>query len=151
MAARDIFFEDLEPAYERLSAALVVDRDEMLEFNRRNDPWPFHVDPDAASPFGGLIASGGYLVALMYRLGHTLYNNAEERWRLAGGLGGPIRFQRPVRPGDRLQLKLSVIEKRISSNGRGLVTARHELINQRPEVVYVCDATVVLDRRTSWP
>jgi acyl dehydratase len=34
----------------------------MLAYNRANDPWPIHVDPDTAakSPFGGLIANRGY-------------------------------------------------------------------------------------------
>jgi acyl dehydratase len=41
----------------------------MLEFSRRNDPWPFHVDEAAAalSPYGGIVASGGYIVTLWYR------------------------------------------------------------------------------------
>lgn len=149
MPPRELFFEDLDRSYERVSAEFVVDQDEMLDFNRRFDPWPFHVDEAAAraSPFGGLIASGGYIVALMYRFGHALYDNAEERWRLVGGLGGPIRFQRPVRAGDRLRLRLTIIDTRISSAGHGIVTARHELINQNADVVYVCDASVVLATR----
>ncbi len=151
MTAREIYFEDLDSSYQRLSPEHRVDADEMLEFNRRFDPWPFHVDEAAArdSPFGGLIASGGYIVALMYRLGHVLYDNAEERWRLVGGLGGPIRFQRPVRPGDRLRLRLTIIDRRVSSGGRGIVTARHELINQDDALVYVCDASVVIQTRSA--
>ena len=38
----------------------LVTADEIIEFARRYDPQPFHVDPQAAAagPFGGLIASG---------------------------------------------------------------------------------------------
>lgn len=47
------------------SEETIVDREEMLAYNRRNDPWPFHVDEAAAArtPYGGLIASGRYTVS----------------------------------------------------------------------------------------
>src|SRR3954452_21216280 len=37
-----------------------VERDEIVEFARRYDPQPFHIDEEAAAagPFGGLAASG---------------------------------------------------------------------------------------------
>jgi acyl dehydratase len=47
----------------------------MLAYNRANDPWPMHVDAEAAAqtPFGGLIASGGYTISIMYRLGTQIW------------------------------------------------------------------------------
>src|SRR6516165_6371392 len=46
-----------------------ADKDEMLDYARKNDRSPFHVDEEAArnSPYGGLIASAGYTVTLWYR------------------------------------------------------------------------------------
>ena len=63
---RTVYFEDLDAGSVHLGRECTCDRDEMLEYSRRNDPWPFHVDEAAAaqSPFGGLIASGGYIVTL---------------------------------------------------------------------------------------
>ena len=48
-----IYFEDLEIGSVHLGQESVCDKDEMLEYSRRNDPWPFHVDEVAAahSPF----------------------------------------------------------------------------------------------------
>src|SRR2546430_14694828 len=59
-----VYFEDLEVGSVHLGRECVCDKDEMLEFSRRNDPWPFHVDGAAAalSPYGGIVASGGYIV-----------------------------------------------------------------------------------------
>ena len=64
-----VYFEDLEVGSVHLGRECVCDKDEMLEFSRRNDPWPFHVDGAAAalSPYGGIVASGGYIVTLWYR------------------------------------------------------------------------------------
>jgi acyl dehydratase len=58
-----VYVEDLNVGASWASAEHTVDHEEMLAYNRANDPWPIHIDPDAAakSPFGGLIASGGYL------------------------------------------------------------------------------------------
>src|SRR2546425_4373810 len=56
-----VYFEDLEVGSVHLGRECACDKDEMLEFSRRNDPWPFHVDEAAAalSPYGGIVASGG--------------------------------------------------------------------------------------------
>src|SRR5215471_16347602 len=70
------YFEDLNVGDSWTSAEYAIDHEEMLAYGRANDPWPFHVDPEAASrsPFGGLIASGGYTITLMYRLFHEIVN-----------------------------------------------------------------------------
>jgi acyl dehydratase len=55
-----IYFEDLNVGDSWTTTEHIVDREEMLAYNHANDPWPFHIDPEAASksPFRGLIASG---------------------------------------------------------------------------------------------
>ena len=67
-----MYFEDLNVGDSWTSAEHTVDHEEMLAYGRTNDPWPFHANPEAAtrSPFGGLIASGGYTITLMYRMSH---------------------------------------------------------------------------------
>jgi len=72
MLMKVIYFEDLNVGDSWTTTEHLVDREEMLAYNRAYDPWPFHVDAEAASksPFGGLIASGGYTISLMYRLFH---------------------------------------------------------------------------------
>jgi acyl dehydratase len=74
-----MYFEDLNVGDSWTSAEHTVDHEEMLVYGRTNDPWPFHADPEAASrsPFGGLIASGGYTITLMYRMFHEIVNQPD--------------------------------------------------------------------------
>ncbi|WP_147156537.1 MaoC/PaaZ C-terminal domain-containing protein [Reyranella soli] len=64
------------------SSEHVVDGVEMLTYNQQNDPWPMHVDSEAAAKtsYGGVIASGGNTISIMYRLGHEIYNRPDRRW-----------------------------------------------------------------------
>ena len=135
--------------YER---SCMTNQDQMLEIvdvadtpsitinaaGRTNDPWPFHADPEAAarSPFGGLIASGGYTITLMYRLGHEIVNQPDRAWAFLGGFDWHVKFVEPVRSGDRLHERITILEKRTSSKpGRGIVKHLIEVINDREHVV----------------
>ena len=77
-----------------MSDEVTVDNEEMLAYNRRNDPWPFHVDEASAAhnPYGSLIASGGYTITLMYRLGHQIYNVPGRRWAVLGALDWHVKW-----------------------------------------------------------
>jgi acyl dehydratase len=133
-----VYFEDLIEGQEFVGGEVMVDKDEMLEYARKNDPWPFHVDEEAAqaSSFGGLIASGGYAISLYYRLGHLLHNTADSTWAFLGGFDWHVSFPRPIRPGDRLHRKTVVRSKRLSSKpGRGIVESVGTLLNQNGEEV----------------
>jgi acyl dehydratase len=110
---------------------------EILEFGRRFDPQPFHVDPEAAraSVFGGLIASGWHTGSLFMRLFTTTVLNQST------SLGSPgleeLRWLKPVRPGDVLRGRYQVLEVTPSASnpGRGTVRAAGEFVNQDGEVV----------------
>ena len=82
MTKEIIYFEDLPVGEPIWGDEVVVNPDEMMEYNRRNDPWPIHVDPGfaAKSPFGGIIASGGYTITLLYRSLNGVYNNDQKAW-----------------------------------------------------------------------
>jgi acyl dehydratase len=58
-----MYFEDLEEGVVFRGDVCVADKEEMLDYARKNDPSPFHVDEEAArnSPYGGLIARRGRL------------------------------------------------------------------------------------------
>lgn len=145
-----VYFEDLEVGTEYVGPECVVDEKEMLEYNRRNDPWPIHVDEAAAnqSPFGGLIASGGFTITLCYRLSHGVYNTPEAQWAFLGGFDWLVKFPAPVRAGDALRYRLTVLSKRSSSNpGRGVAKVKSELTNQRGEVVLEVEAAILLATR----
>jgi acyl dehydratase len=133
-----IYFEDLVVGDSFTSDEVTVDDGEMLAYNRRNDPWPFHVDEASASrnPYGSLIASGGYTITLMYRLGHQIYNVPGRRWAVLGALDWHLKFPAPVRSGDRVRLRITVKSKRESSRPeRGHFDLLYELLNQDSNVV----------------
>ncbi len=54
------YFEDYVPGTVLEYGPIVVDADDIVEFARRYDPQPIHVDRERAArgPFGGVIASG---------------------------------------------------------------------------------------------
>ena len=126
------YFEDFEPGRVFELGSRTVTAEEVVSFAREFDPQPFHVDEEAAaaSVFGGLIASGWHTGAMWMRL----YVDA-----LLGGaasLGSPgieeLRWLAPVRPGDTLHARLTVLEATPSERrpDRGTIRSRAEMINQ---------------------
>ena len=123
-------FEDYVPGTVVEYGPIVVDEAEVIEFGRRYDPQPFHVDPAAGArtPFGGVIASGWHAAAMMMRV-------LVDRYLPRGaGLGSPgvdeLRWLAPVRPGDRLAVRITVLEARRSQSrpDRGMVRQRIEVV-----------------------
>jgi len=128
----DRYFEDYQVGMTESFGPVTVTEEEILEFARRFDPQPFHVDPVAAKagPFGGLIASGWHTASLMMRLLVDHYLSA------ASSLGSPgideLRWPNPVRPGDRLTMHIEIVQARTSQSrpGRGIVRTSTTLTNQ---------------------
>ena len=131
------YFEDYPVGQVFGGGALPVSEAEIVGFARRYDPQPMHVDKDAAvaGQFGGLIASGWHTGALMMQL---LVAHFVPR---SGNLASPgldeLRWLRPVRPGDTLSLRATVLSARRSRSkpGQGVVTSLVELLNQKGEAV----------------
>jgi acyl dehydratase len=123
--------------------------DEIIAFARQFDPQPFHTDPQAAarSAFGGLIASGWHTCAIGMRL------MVEDYVSRTVSLGSPgvdeIRWLKPVRPGDTLTYRRTVLESRASASrpGVGLVKQRWEAANQRGELVHSMEGWGMFGRR----
>jgi acyl dehydratase len=58
------------------------------------------------------------------------------------------RFLAPVRPGDTIRTEVEVIEKKPTSDpGRGIITFRDHVFNQRDELVFQNDKVTLLRRR----
>lgn len=132
-----IYFEDIAVGDETTSHSRTVTKDEILDFARKYDPQSFHIDEEAAkkSIYGGLIASGWHTASNLMRL--LVDNMTNNR----AGLGSPgfddLRWIRPVRPGDSLHYKSTVIETRRSESrpDMGIVRAEVRLYNQNDEAV----------------
>jgi acyl dehydratase len=114
-----------------------VSEDEIIDFARRYDPQLIHIDPEYAriGPYGGLIASGWHTTSLMMRLAVNHYLPT------VASIGSPgvdeLRWLRPVRPGDALRLRVTVVEVRTSKSkpDRGILRSKLEVLNQRAELV----------------
>ena len=123
---------------------------EILDFARRFDAQPFHVDPEAAkrSIYGGLIASGWHTASFfMGLLVRGLLHDVASMG--AGGID-EMRWQKPVRPGDTLRGRLTVLATRpsIKHSDRGFLTVLGEMFNQKEERVLMIRWTAMIARRT---
>jgi acyl dehydratase len=133
----DRYFEDYLPGAVHEFGFITIEKDDIIEFARRFDPHPFHIDPEAAkqSVFGGLIASGWHTASLALRL---LVDHYISR---VAGLGSPgldeLRWRKPVRPGDILSIRVTVVEAKLSRSKlyRGTIRSYVEEPNQHREVV----------------
>jgi acyl dehydratase len=112
-------------------------KDEIIAFGRAWDPQPLHVDEEAAKAtlVGGLCASGWHTCCIMMRL------VADGMLNRVASLGAPGldegRWMVPVRPGDVVSCRYTVLEKRdLRSRPQvGIAKALVELFNQNGEAV----------------
>jgi len=143
------FFEDYSAGRVYEFGAITVSEREITDFAAQYDPQYFHVDPvkAAASEFGGIIASGWHTIGLAMRLyvDHYLSHVAS----LASPGVDEIRWPNPLLPGDRVRIRVTILEARPSRSkpDRGIVRARVEAMNQRDELVLSMIAVSILRRR----
>ncbi len=143
------YFEDFHVGEVIELGARTLSRDEIVAFAREFDPQPFHLDEEAAkrSVYGGLLASGWQTAAVFMRLlCDTLVNDM-------ASMGSPgideLRWLRPVRPGDTLHGRFTVLEATPSRSkpDRGVIRALSELRNQHGEVVLRMTGLSLVGRR----
>ena len=143
------YFEDYVPGAVYEAGAIDVTESEILDFARRYDPQPMHTDPEAASRgrFGGLIASGWHTGAMMMRL------FADNFLSPASSLASPgldeLRWHLPVRPGDVLSLRVTILEARPSRKDpeQGVLRSLVEVLNQTGAVVMTLKPISLVRRR----
>jgi acyl dehydratase len=144
-----LYFEDFPPGDVRESPSRAVTHDEIIAFARQYDPQPFHLDDEAAtrSIYGGLLASGWHTCALYMRLMWETF------LKDTASLGSPgvdeIRWVKPVRPGDTLRVRFTVVEATPSRSkpDRGIVRSLSEVFNQHGEVVMTLRGLGLFGRR----
>jgi len=147
----DRYFEDYVDGAVHDFGSIPVQESEVVDFAKRFDPQPFHMNPELAkhSIYGGLIASGWHSASLMMRL------FVEHYLSHVASLGSPgvdeLRWLKPVRPGDVLSLRVTVSEtsRSRSKPDRGIVHSYVETLNQNGEVVMTMKAlNFLLCRKT---
>jgi acyl dehydratase len=143
------WFEDFAPGAVYAFGDHVMDEAEVIAFATRFDPQPFHIDEAAArdSIFGGLIASGWHTGSVVMRLMVDHYLSPES------SLGSPgvdeIRWIVPVRPGDRLRVRITVLSAVASRSkpDRGIIHSLTEVLNQKDQVVMTMKGMGMFRRR----
>ena len=131
------YFEDYRPGMVFTGGPVTIGEADIVAFARKYDPQAMHTEPEAAAGgyFGGLIASGWHTAAVMMRL------FVEHFLSSASSIASPgideVRWLRPVRPGDVLNLRVTVIatERSRSRPERGTVRSLVEVQNQQDQVV----------------
>lgn len=145
----DRYFEDYVEGDVHRFGDVAVEADEIVAFAERYDPQSIHTDSEAAKhgPFGGLIASGWQTCGLTMRLyvEHYLTHNAS----LASPGLDELRWLKPVRPGDQLSMKVTVLKATPSRSkpDRGAVTSFIEAFNQAGEPVLTMKVVNIIGRR----
>jgi acyl dehydratase len=143
------YFEDYLPGSVYEYGALTVTQPEIVEFATRFDPQPMHTDPEQAAQgrYGGIIASGWHTVGIAMRLFVDYYLSKVAS--LASPGVDEIRWPNPVRPGDTLRLRVSILEARPSRSrpDRGIIRTLIEAVNQNDELVLSMIGMSILRRR----
>ena len=125
------------------------DADKIIEFAKKWDPQPWHIDESAAraSHFGGLTACSAHIF--------SIFCITSQRWQSGvvqqaiAGLGfDEMRMHKPVYAGDTLRC-VSIVDTARASRSkpdRGIVVYQTQLINQHNEVVFSIKASTLMAR-----
>lgn len=144
-----LFFDDLEAGQIYPLGSCSLSEEEIIAFAKCYDPQPFHIDPKAAADtiYGGVIASGWQTVCMFMRLFcDSLLNRA-------AAMGSPgldeLRWLKPVRPGDRLEAHVEVLETRASRSkpDRGLTKLRCVMATATGDEVLTFVANVLFQKK----
>lgn len=131
------YFEDYQVGETAEFGDYPITEREIVEFASKYDPQPFHVDPEAGARtiYGGLISSGWMTGSVMMRM---LVDHFISPLSSMGSPGiDEVRWHKPVRPGDRLHMRVTILEKRRSESkpDRGVIRVLQEAVNQDGETV----------------
>lgn len=131
-----IHFEDLTVGETREFGSYEMTREEIVEYGRRFDPQPYHVDEDAGeAAFGGLIASALHTLSVAQRIvADNLYRESVTK---SGAGFESIDCTALVKPGDTLRVRATILEKRALNSlpDRGIVHIEYTVLNQNDEEV----------------
>jgi acyl dehydratase len=149
--AQKLTFEDFEPGRRFDLGPKTITADEIIAFATEFDPQPMHLDEAAgrASILGGLAASGWHTSAIFMRMMADSYILRS----LSQGAPGVdfMEWRKPVLAGDALSGNSTVLEARPmrSRPGIGIVKFRHEVLNQRGDLVCLSENSIMFGMRAA--
>jgi acyl dehydratase len=143
-----LYFEDF-PLGELVEyGGIDVSVDEIIAFARDFDPQPYHTDEEAArAATGGLIASGWHTSALLLRMNCEAFLVRAAILEEAGV--EEVRWQQPVRPGDRLHVRRQTLMSRPREGEMraGEVEFLYEVVNQNGVAAMIQRSVLLLKQR----
>lgn len=142
-------FEDLALGEVVGLGRITVTKEMIISFAREFDPFPFHLDEEAAkkSLLGGLASSGWQTAALTLRLLTDAFLN---KIASAGGLGfSDLKWKRPVMKNDTITGTARVTELRRSRHHPqwGVLTLELDIRNQNNQPVMSMKLTNLVEAR----
>jgi acyl dehydratase len=144
-----LHFEDFVPGQTREFGPRMITREEILAFAAEFDPQPMHLDEEAArqTMLGGLGASGWHTCGILMRMmcDGFLLNSAS----MGANAIDEVKWLKPVRPGDSLMFRATVLETRTSKSrpDLGFVNMLLEMHNQAGECVMTLRSALMMGRR----
>lgn len=128
----------------------VTETDNLLFTALTHNSQPLHLDAEAAraSEFGQILVNGTFTFSLM--IGISVADTTAGA--LVANLGyDKLAMPKPVFLGDTLRAASEVIDLRPSRSrpGQGIVTWRHQMHNQRDELVCECLRSALLRSRSA--
>jgi acyl dehydratase len=133
---RGKYFDELKVGDSHKTGGVTITEDAIIDFGLRYDPQYFHIDREASrkSIFGGLVASGFQVFAFSFRV---IYDSGVLEHNLGGNAADELRWEKTVKAGDTLSVKMEVAELRPLSSrpDRGLVRMKYTAVNQADETV----------------
>lgn len=145
------FFEELEIGmeFQHEPSRTVTETDNLLFTALTLNPQPLHLDAEFAkdSIHGQILVNSIFTLGLVVGLsvGDTTLGTT------LGNLGfDKTTFPNPVFIGDTITVSSKVIAKRESRTkpDRGIVTFEHQGVNQRGEIVCLCERGAMMQRKT---
>ncbi len=142
-----LYYEDFSIGQVFETPARTITEADIVNFaGVSGDFYSLHTDEIFASKtiFGGRVAHGLLTISIVTGL-----------WMRLGIFEGSLiafygidrlRFVKPVKIGDTIRVRLTVIDKRLKDNN-GLVTIKNEVYNQKNELVAVFEAILMISRK----
>jgi acyl dehydratase len=142
-------WEDFAPGQVTEYGPRLITREEIIAFAAEFDPQPMHMDEEAASssPLGGLAASGWHTCCLLMRM------ISDGMLGDANFMGAPgveeVRWLAPVRPGERLTVRSTVLETRASRSRQdlGFVKFHYEIFGSGERTLMTLTVSPMIGRR----
>jgi len=142
------YFEDFVLNQKRSGGEYNVCKEEIIEFAKKWDPQPYHIDENKAKTtiHGGVIASAAHTLAISFMLRHQIESDIAD---IAGLELNEMKFPNPVRPGDKLSITIEYVDRRESRNNpdRGIVTRIITVTNQKGKTVCQYRDIFLMQRR----